>query len=412
MKKITMLILIIIIPFCIFIIISNTPRNYKTEYSINKLEVTEKYDKDNQTYLFIIKDNKLEIPYQIIHKYIKKRKLITNIKVEENCYTISVFESDHKLCTNDDKIIIDSNINNESPINTENNKEIYKNSEKIFIWNYKGYYKIENNKLENITILKNDNYENKISISNDKYLVTANYDEKYEFTKFYRINIKSNKIDEIISEKPISSNSYFLGTHNNKLYLLDPKYKNEYEIDPNKKKITMISKDGNGIYYDKEEVKTSLNKLIKEKLVFSTYNLYNYNIEDNKLTCKRANEELFTKSIHGTTNALIENMIIGVSKGYTVELETVGVGYRFQVTGKQINVSAGFSHPVVVDIPEGITVEAPSTTELKLSGIDKQKVTEFAANIRKIRKPEPYKGKGIRYKGEVIRRKEGKKASK
>ena len=134
--------------------------------------------------------------------------------------------------------------------------------------------------------------------------------------------------------------------------------------------------------------------------------------EFNKLTCKRANEELFTKSIHGTTNALIENMIIGVSKGYTVELETVGVGYRFQVTGKQINVSAGFSHPVVVDIPEGITVEAPSTTELKLSGIDKQKVTEFAANIRKIRKPEPYKGKGIRYKGEVIRRKEGKKASK
>ena len=105
-------------------------------------------------------------------------------------------------------------------------------------------------------------------------------------------------------------------------------------------------------------------------------------------------------------------MIIGGSKGYTVELETVGVGYRFQVTGKQINVSAGFSHPVVVDIPEGITVEAPSTTELKLSGIDKQKVTEFAANIRKIRKPEPYKGKGIRYKGEVIRRKEGKKASK
>lgn len=286
MKKIIMLILIIIIPFCIFIIISNTPRNYKTEYSINKLEVTEQYNKDNQTYLFIIKDNKLEIPYQVIHKYIKKRKLITNIKVEENCYTISVFESNYKLCTNDDKIIIDSNINNESPINTENNIEIYKNSEKIFIWNYKGYYKIENNKLENITILKNDNYENKISISNDKYLVTANYDEKYEFTKFYRINIKSNKIDEIISEKLISSNSYFLGTHNNKLYLLDPKFKNEYEIDPNKKEITMISKDGNGIYYDKEEVKTSLNKLIKEKLVFSTYNLYNYNIEDNKLILK------------------------------------------------------------------------------------------------------------------------------
>ena len=179
-----------------------------------------------------------------------------------------------------------------------------------------------------------------------------------------------------------------------------------------------MSRIGNRVIHIPSDVTVTLegNKVTvkgpKGELTEEFNNLISINIEDNKLTCKRANEELFTKSIHGTTNALIENMIIGVSKGYTVELETVGVGYRFQVTGKQINVSAGFSHPVVVDIPEGITVEAPSTTELKLSGIDKQKVTEFAANIRKIRKPEPYKGKGIRYKGEVIRRKEGKKAAK
>ena len=179
-----------------------------------------------------------------------------------------------------------------------------------------------------------------------------------------------------------------------------------------------MSRIGNRVIHIPSDVTVTLdgNKVTvkgpKGELTEEFNNLISINIEDNKLTCKRANEELFTKSIHGTINALIENMIIGVSKGYTVELETVGVGYRFQVTGKQINVSAGFSHPVVVDIPEGITVEAPSTTELKLSGIDKQKVTEFAANIRKIRKPEPYKGKGIRYKGEVIRRKEGKKASK
>lgn len=179
-----------------------------------------------------------------------------------------------------------------------------------------------------------------------------------------------------------------------------------------------MSRIGNRVIHIPSDVTVTLdgNKLTvkgpKGELTEEFNNLISINIEDNKLTCKRANEELFTKSIHGTTNALIKNMITGVSEGYTVELETVGVGYRFQVTGKQINVSAGFSHPVVVDIPEGITVEAPSTTELKLSGIDKQKVTEFAANIRKIRKPEPYKGKGIRYKGEVIRRKEGKKASK
>ena len=165
-----------------------------------------------------------------------------------------------------------------------------------------------------------------------------------------------------------------------------------------------MSRIGNRVIHIHSDVTVTLdgNKVTvkgpKGELTEEFNNLISINIEDNKLTCKRANEELSTKSIHGTTNALIENMIIGVSKGYTVELETVGVGYRFQVSGKQINVSAGYSHPVVVDIPEGITVEAPSTTELKLSGIDKQKVTEFAANIRKIRKPEPYKRKGIRYK--------------
>ena len=135
-------------------------------------------------------------------------------------------------------------------------------------------------------------------------------------------------------------------------------------------------------------------------------------INGEEIACKRANENKFTKSIHGTTNALISNMLVGVSEGFVKELESVGVGYRFAVAGNKVTVSAGYSHPVVVDVPAGITVESPSNTELKISGIDNQKVSEFAANIRKIRKPEPYKGKGIRYKGEHIRRKEGKKAAK
>lgn len=114
----------------------------------------------------------------------------------------------------------------------------------------------------------------------------------------------------------------------------------------------------------------------------------------------------------GTTNANVNNMLLGVSEGYTKELEAVGVGYRFAVSGNKITVSAGYSHPVEVMVPEGITAKSESNTELTLSGINKQKVSEFAANIRKIREPEPYKGKGIRYKGEHIRRKEGKKAAK
>ena len=117
------------------------------------------------------------------------------------------------------------------------------------------------------------------------------------------------------------------------------------------------------------------------------------------------------KSFHGTANANINNMIIGVTKGFEKQLESVGVGYRFNVKGKELVVSAGYSHPVTVEVPEGITLENPSNTELTVKGIDKRLVGEFAANVRKIRKPEPYKGKGIRYKDEHIIRKVGKKAA-
>ena len=135
-------------------------------------------------------------------------------------------------------------------------------------------------------------------------------------------------------------------------------------------------------------------------------------VEENNVIVKRPNDLKLIKSLHGTTNANITNMIVGVSVGYKKELEIVGVGYRFQVTGNKINVNAGFSHPVVVEAPADLKVEQVNATEIAISGIDKQKVSEFAANIRKLRKPEPYKGKGIRYKGEHIRRKEGKKAAK
>jgi len=133
-------------------------------------------------------------------------------------------------------------------------------------------------------------------------------------------------------------------------------------------------------------------------------------VKDNELTVTRKNDNF--KNFHGTANALINNMIIGVTEGYEKKLESVGVGYRFQMKGKDLVVTAGYSHPVEVKVPEGLTVEAPSNTELLIKGIDKCQVGEFAANVRKIRKPEPYKGKGIKYSDEHIRRKEGKKASK
>ena len=131
--------------------------------------------------------------------------------------------------------------------------------------------------------------------------------------------------------------------------------------------------------------------------------------EDGKIIFERKNEE--AKAMHGTMNAIVNNMIIGVTKGYEKGLEIVGVGYRFNVQGKKLTIAAGYSHPVNMEVPEGITVESVSNTEITVKGIDKVLVGEFAANIRKVRQPEPYKGKGIRYKDEHIRRKEGKKAA-
>lgn len=133
------------------------------------------------------------------------------------------------------------------------------------------------------------------------------------------------------------------------------------------------------------------------------------NIEGNELKVTRANDNI--KNFHGTATANINNMLIGVTEGFTKKLESLGVGYRFQLRGNELVVTAGYSHPVNVKIPAGITLESPSNTELFVKGINKQLVGKFAAEVRKIREPEPYKGKGIRYSDEVVRRKEGKKAA-
>ena len=135
-------------------------------------------------------------------------------------------------------------------------------------------------------------------------------------------------------------------------------------------------------------------------------------VEDNTITVVRPNETKFMKQIHGTTRSLLANMIEGVTEGYKKELELVGIGYRAAVENNKLVLNVGFSHPVEFEIEEGITVETPKPTAIIVSGINKQRVGELTSNIRATRKPEPYKGKGIRYKGEHVRRKEGKTASK
>ena len=166
------------------------------------------------------------------------------------------------------------------------------------------------------------------------------------------------------------------------------------------------------------EVKVEGNKVTTKgpkgtlELEFKSSNV-NVKVEGNEVHVTRNDESKVSKQLHGTTNSNINNMLTGVSEGFKRELEINGVGYRFQVQGSKLIVTAGYSHNVELVAPEGIKMEMPdkSQTELIISGYDKQAVSEFAANIRKIRKPEPYKGKGIKFKEEHIRRKEGKKAA-
>lgn len=131
--------------------------------------------------------------------------------------------------------------------------------------------------------------------------------------------------------------------------------------------------------------------------------------EQNELKVMPVTESQQSWALAGTTRAVLANLVHGVSEGYVQKLELVGVGYRAQAQGKTLNLTLGFSHPVVYELPEGISAETPTQTEILIKGIDKQLVGQVAANVRRFRPPEPYKGKGVRYAGEQVRRKEAKK---
>lgn len=179
-----------------------------------------------------------------------------------------------------------------------------------------------------------------------------------------------------------------------------------------------MSRIGNRVLTIPENVSVDVNgknvivKGPKGELSLTLSNDVDVKVEGNTLTVLKLKDNKIANQMHGTTNANLNNMIKGVSEGYTKGLEIIGVGYKFAVSGNILTTNAGYSHPVKTEIPEGLTVKAISNTEIEVSGVDKCAVGQFAAEIRSIRQPEPYKGKGIRYKGEVVRRKEGKKASK
>jgi large subunit ribosomal protein L6 len=150
----------------------------------------------------------------------------------------------------------------------------------------------------------------------------------------------------------------------------------------------------------------------KGELIKTFTDVLEYHLEDGIITVVRPNDERVTRSLHGLTRTLINNMVVGVSEGFSKKLELVGVGYRAALKGEILEMQLGYSHPVVIEPLVGVSFEVPAPTQIIVRGIDKQQVGQQAADIRKWRKPEPYKGKGIKYEGEYVRRKLGKAASK
>lgn len=148
----------------------------------------------------------------------------------------------------------------------------------------------------------------------------------------------------------------------------------------------------------------------KGELTKNLHPAINIKVEDNNVSFERSTNNKEERSLHGTTRSLLSNMVEGVHNGFVKHLEIIGVGYRAQMQGEKLIVGAGYSHPVEFEQEDGITIEVPKNTEIIVKGIDKERVGAVAANIRAVRPPEPYKGKGIRYKGEHVRRKEGKTA--
>lgn len=175
-----------------------------------------------------------------------------------------------------------------------------------------------------------------------------------------------------------------------------------------------MSRIGNKLIEVPKNVKVSLaDRLVsvegpKGKLSLALHPRIRVEMAEGKISVKRPTNQKLDRSLHGLTRSLLNNMVLGVSQGFTKTLEIEGVGFRAQVKGKTFSMTLGFSHPIEYPIPDGIEVKAPQPTTVVISGADKAQVGQVAAEIRRYFEPEPYKGKGIRYQGEVIRRKQGK----
>ena len=296
-KKLKRLIFLIAVIVTIYSIVYFVPKNYEFKYKIDKYHITEKYIKTQKMYSFKIK-NKDKV-YEIIStmKYNPKRKLIKKIeeynKEDISCIIIDSKMIDYKIsCLKNNESVdyrlLDINLPKkyykEYQIENISYNDINLNlfeDKSYYVWNYTGFYKINKNEKEKINLFKNDIYNINLNVVMDKYLVVADYDQKYNFNKFKIVNLKNNKIEEIVFDYEISFDSEIIGTHKNSFYLIDKKNKKEYEINIKKKKVEIISKNemGKVLKYDNWE-NIKLNKIITDNIKFENYTYYVPKIKD------------------------------------------------------------------------------------------------------------------------------------
>ena len=302
--KIAFIILLVVIILIIFIIKKSSSKSYSLEYKIDDYDISENYNSKDKVYYYDITYNDLTYSFIYEAKLNKETKLIKDIDIYEDkdedelCLVIdSDYIDANPLCSKDDEVIDynlvsdsikeDMGITNkeEKVIKTHDNYEIYNEADDLLLWSFKGFNHISNNDVKFIKLFNNDVYSIPITAVVGNYLMIADYEEKYNFSRVYVINLKNDKYDTWKLDYDISFDSYVLGVNDKSVYIMDQKNKIEYELVPEKKKMRVVASNNKKgiIYVDGKEEKISLDVLSSSRKNFTSYTNYHYSLKNNKL---------------------------------------------------------------------------------------------------------------------------------
>ncbi len=295
-------IVLVLFLFSFFLYCIYHSRNYEIQYEINTISITERFDKKDKVYYFLFKNDENEFYSVFNHAYIADKKFVNAVELKQEGDTICIFPKSDKfafmpLCRDQQKLISYHLIENDSIIPAEYKKEISYNAEdydrlklnyikdyKYYIWNYTGFYVISDDIKKEIKLFDNDVYNIPLAIKNERYILLADYNEKYAFKKFLVLDTKTDKVHELELDNEIAFDSYFLGATKKKVYLIDRKNKIEYEIYPKKMNVKNITNKNQGrIFQNGTWEERSIQSLINEEIHFSNKENTKFIIEDNIL---------------------------------------------------------------------------------------------------------------------------------